>query len=230
MSAMPAPALQPSPEASTPAIDVRDVSKRYGHQWALARLSFQLERGKSLLLTGHNGSGKTTLLRLIATATTPSTGELRVLGRDVRTERDAVRCEVALLSHTNFLYEDLTAEQNLALFARLIGLPSPREAVAKAIARVSLTGRHQQPVRVYSAGMRKRVAIARLLLKAPSIALLDEPFGELDPAGIEEMERIIRELKDGGCSLVLATHQIEQGQALCDGRLHLAEGRSVGAA
>jgi heme exporter protein A len=230
MSAMPAPALQPSPVASTPAIDVRDVSKRYGSQWALARLSFQLERGKSLLLTGHNGSGKTTLLRLIATATTPSTGELRVLGHDVRTERDAVRCEVALLSHTNFLYEDLTAEQNLALFARLIGLPSPREAVAKAIARVSLTGRHQQPVRVYSAGMRKRVAIARLLLKAPSIALLDEPFGELDPAGIEEMERIIRELKDGGCSLVLATHQIEQGQALCDGRLHLAEGRSVGAA
>jgi heme exporter protein A len=85
MSATPAPAAQPGPEAPSPAIDVRDVSKRYGRQWALARLSFQLERGKSLLLTGHNGSGKTTLLRLIATATTPSTGELRVLGHDVRT-------------------------------------------------------------------------------------------------------------------------------------------------
>jgi heme exporter protein A len=227
MTAMPAPAEQPRPEGSSPAIDARDVSKRYGAQWALARLSFQLERGHSLLLTGHNGSGKTTLLRMIATATTPSTGELRVLGMDVRDDREAIRRQVALISHTNFLYEDLSAEQNLVLFARLVGLPSPKTAVAAALERVALTTRAAKPVRTYSAGMRKRVAIARLLLKSPSIALLDEPFGELDPAGIAEMERIVRELKDGGCALVLATHLIEQGQALCERRLHLSEGRSA---
>jgi heme exporter protein A len=227
MSATPAPAERPSPEAPSLAIHARDISKRYGAQWALARLSFQLERGHSLLLTGHNGSGKTTLLRMIATATAPSTGDLRVLGLDVLNDRDAIRRQVALISHTNFLYEDLSAEQNLVVFARLVGLPSPRAAVASALERVALTTRAAKPVRTYSAGMRKRVAIARLLLKAPSIALLDEPFGELDPAGIAEMERIVKELKEGGCALVLATHQIEQGQALCERRLHLSDGRSV---
>jgi heme exporter protein A len=221
MSATPAPADL--------AVEARDTSKRYGAQWALARLSFQLERGHSLLLTGHNGSGKTTLLRMIATATTPSTGELRVLGLDVRNDRDAIRRQVALISHTNFLYEDLSAEQNLIVYARLVGLLSPRTAVASALERVALSARAAKPVRTYSAGMRKRVAIARLLLKEPSIALLDEPFGELDPAGIAEMERIVRELKERGCALVLATHQIEQGQALCERRLHLSDGRSVNA-
>ena len=94
--------------ASPPAIALHDVSKRYGRHWALARLTYSLPPGRSLLLTGHNGSGKTTLLRLVATALSPTAGRVEVLGRNTLTDRDAVRQEVALLSHASFLYEDLT--------------------------------------------------------------------------------------------------------------------------
>jgi heme exporter protein A len=207
------------------AVDIRDVSKRYGRSWALSRLTYQLPAGRSLLLTGHNGSGKTTLLRTIATALKPTAGSLKVLGLDAVEDREEIRRRVALLSHASYLYEDLTAEQNLSVLARLVGSENPAQEVQALLTRVGLSRRVDTPVRHFSAGMRKRLAIARLLLKAPELALLDEPFGELDPAGILEMERIIRELKESGTTLILATHLIEQGQALCEDRLHLQDGR-----
>ena len=212
------------------AIDIRDVSKRFGPRWALARLSYSLPSGRSLLLTGHNGSGKTTLLRLIATASFPTAGKVQVLGRDSRDDREAIRHQVALLSHASFLYEDLTAAQNLIVLGRLMGLEAPAKDAAAVLDRVGLTARTDNPVRQFSAGMRKRVAIARLLLKAPKLALLDEPFGELDPAGIAQMESLIGELKARGATLVLATHQVEQGLKLTEARLHLENGRIAEAA
>lgn len=214
------------------AVEVKDVSKRYGKRWALARLSFTLEQGGSLLLTGSNGSGKTTLLRTIATAIRPTAGSVRVFGLDCRADRHEVRQNVALLSHTSFLYEDLTAEQNLRLLARLIAPDAaapPLSRIPPLLQRVGLSDRSEHPVRQFSAGMRKRLAIARVLLKAPRVALFDEPFGELDPGGVMDMERIIAELKSTGTTIVLATHLVEQGLSLCDQRLHLADGRVVAA-
>ncbi|MBX5483235.1 MAG: heme ABC exporter ATP-binding protein CcmA [Myxococcaceae bacterium] len=216
-----------SPGDPAPAVDIRDVSKRFGRRWALARLSYTLPRGRSLLLTGHNGSGKTTLLRLIATALAPTAGKLWVLGHDAVARKDEVRARVALLSHASFLYEDLTAEQNLVILARLMGHEAPKDRAHALLERVGLTRRSSHPIRHFSAGMRKRLAIARLLMKAPELALLDEPFGELDPAGIAEMEAIIAELKASGTSLILATHLVDQGLRLCEERLHLVDGRRV---
>ncbi|MCP3167138.1 heme ABC exporter ATP-binding protein CcmA [Myxococcus qinghaiensis] len=214
---------------SLPALALHDVSKRYGRRWALARLTYALPPGRSLLLTGHNGSGKTTLLRLLATALSPTAGRVEVLGRDAVADRDSVRRDVALLSHASFLYEDLTAHQNLTVLARLLGHPSPKDGASALLTRVGLEKRSDNPVRGFSAGMRKRLAIARLLLKAPNLALLDEPFGELDPAGIRDMEGFISELKAGGVTVVLATHLVEQGMTLCEERLHLQDGRAVDA-
>lgn len=209
----------------TPAIEVRDVSKRFGPRWAVARLSYSLPAGRSLLLTGHNGSGKTTLLRMISTATFPTAGQIMLFGRDTKTEREDLRREVALLSHASFLYEDLTAEQNLLLLGELLGTVDLKARVAALLERVGLSKRSDSPARQFSAGMRKRLAIARLLLKAPKLALLDEPFGELDPAGIAQMEGHIRDLQQTGCTVVLATHLIEQGERLTTDRLHLENGR-----
>jgi len=226
MTTFPAAQIPDSKHAAL-AVELSDVSKRYGNRWAVARLSYQLPTGSSLLLTGHNGSGKSTLLRILATLTTATQGTVRVLGFDARSERDKLREDVALLSHANFLYEDLTAEQNLLLLAKLLGEDKPREQTDEMLVRVGLNRRSSSPVRQFSAGMRKRLSIARLLMKRPRLALLDEPFGELDPAGIHQMEKLIHELKRGGTTVILATHLVEQGLTLCDTRLHLEDGRQV---
>jgi len=219
--------VSPSLPGAAPALKLDDVSKRYGRRWALARLSFSVPAGTSLLLTGHNGSGKTTLLRLLATAITPTHGKVQVLGLDCLEEREGIRHRVGLLSHASFLYEDLSAEQNLLVLGRLLGVPHPADVAIHLLSRVGLTGRSLHPIRQFSAGMRKRLAIARLLMKQPELALLDEPFGELDPKGIAQMEQIISELAQSGTTVVLATHLVEQGLTLCRERLHLENGRAV---
>lgn len=207
------------------ALECIDVSKRYGQRWALARLSFVLPAGASLLLTGHNGSGKTTLLRLLATLLRPTTGQLVLFGQNGVAQRAALRPRIALLGHTSFLYEDLTARENCVLLARLLGRPAAE--VDGLLDQAGLAQRSDQTVRTFSAGMKKRLAIAALLLKQPALALLDEPFAALDPAGIAEMEQHIRSLSRAGTTVVLATHQVEHGQSLCTERLHLSAGRST---
>jgi heme exporter protein A len=190
-------------------------------------MTFTLPQGGALMLTGHNGSGKTTLLRMLATATFPTLGSMKVLGRETRDDRMGLRREVGLLSHVSYLYEDLTAAQNLSILSKLAELGSSAAEIDALLDRVGLGQRRDNPVRQFSAGMRKRLAIARLLLKRPRLALLDEPFGELDPKGILEMEALIRELVQKGSTLVLATHLIEQGLALTNQRLHLENGYVV---
>ncbi len=207
------------------AIELEDVSKRFGARWAVARLNFKLEAGRSLLLTGHNGSGKTTLLRMISTATFPTAGHIKIFGSETRQHREALRHEVALLSHASYLYEDLTATQNLHFVAEFLDLDDRRQLVASLLERIGLSPRADSPVRQFSAGMRKRLTIARMLMKAPKLALFDEPFGELDPAGIQQMEGLLKELQAAGTTIVLATHLVEQGQALTQERLHLDQGR-----
>lgn len=211
--------------SAPPAIELDDVSKRFGARWAVARLSYSLPAGRSLLLTGHNGSGKTTLLRMISTATFPTAGSIKIFGAETRKQRDELRHDVALLSHASFLYEDLTAAQNLTLVAEFLALEQRKDLVASLLERIGLTDRADSPVRQFSAGMRKRLTIARLLMKKPKLALFDEPFGELDPKGILQMEGLLRELQAGGTTIVLATHLVEQGQALTQERLHLEQGR-----
>lgn len=209
----------------TNALELHDVSKRYGQRWALARLSFSLRAGGTLLLTGHNGSGKTTLLRLAATLFRPTAGRLTLFGEDAVQHRDRLRRRIGLLGHATTLYDDLTARENCTFQARLLGRPEAE--AGEMLERVGLAARADQPVRTFSAGMKRRLAIARLLLKRPELVLLDEPFGELDPGGIAQMEDHIRALSRGGATVVLATHQVEHGQTLCTERLHLAEGRAT---
>lgn len=217
--------MEYAPHVSAPAIDIRDVSKRFGSRWALSRLSYTLPAGRSLLLTGHNGSGKTTLLRLIATASFPTAGSIDLFGKDSRTKRSELRRDVALISHASFLYEDLSAAQNLTLLAQLLELKDVPSTVTSLLERIGLTERATNPVRQFSAGMRKRLSIARLLMKTPKLALFDEPFGELDPAGISWMEKVLADLQASGTTIVLATHLVEQGQSLTQERLHLEQGR-----
>lgn len=136
----------------------RSLSRRFGARWALARVDLDLYPGERLLVAGANGSGKTTLLRILATLVPPSVGELRLFGRSWDQEVERSRARLALLTHQPSLYEDLSGTQNIAVLLRLLGRD---EAPEPYLERVGLDLR-PDPVRVYSAGMRKRLSFARL--------------------------------------------------------------------
>jgi heme exporter protein A len=208
------------------AVSLRDVSLRFGTRWVLARLSLELPQHAKVLLTGPNGAGKTTLLRLMATALRPSLGELSLFGVPAYPNPDAVRPRVGLVTHQNHLYEDLTARQNLRLVARLTG--QPRTGIGAIIERVGLAADADRSVRHFSAGMKRRLCIGRLLLRGCDLALLDEPFAQLDPEGVELVERLVGEMHADGITIVLSTHDVERGERVCDVHLRLRHGRQVG--
>jgi len=206
---------------ATLAVETRGLSRRYGRRWALADVSLEVPAGSVTMLAGRNGSGKSTLLRVLATALRPDHGEALVLGHDIRRARDAVRRKVALLAHQSFLYEALTARENLQVAASFLG----RDAEGALLDRVGLGTRADDPVASFSAGMRKRLSLARVLLQQAELVLLDEPYGELDPPGFALLDGVIGELRQRGATVVMATHLVDRGRLLCDGALLLEEGR-----
>ncbi len=210
---------------SSPAVVARGLSRRYGRRWALVDVSFELPRGRSLMLAGRNGSGKSTLLRVLASAIRPDHGAARMLGHDLLRERDLVRGCSALLSHASYLYEALTALENLQIAARFLGRPANRAALLPLLADVELDTRADDPVQTFSAGMRKRLALARTLLQDAELVLLDEPYGELDPPGFRLVDRLFATLRASGKSVLMATHLLDRGAALCDEGLVLDSGR-----
>jgi heme exporter protein A len=212
----------PAVPAPAPAgIETADVSKRYGARWALARVSFRLAAGETAMLAGRNGSGKSTLLRVLGTAIRPDLGAARVFGLDTVAGRDALRRKVALLDHRSHLYDALTALENLTVLARFLG---GGDAMA-ALEEVGLADRARDPVAGFSAGMRKRLALARVLLKAPAVALLDEPYGELDPPGFRLVDGVLDRLHRRGATIVMSTHLVDRGRERCDRALVLTGGR-----
>jgi heme exporter protein A len=207
----------------SPAVAASNLARRYGRRWALADVSFQLARGAVMMVSGRNGSGKSTLLRILSTAIHPDAGNASVGGYDVKTQRDEIRRSTALLSHYSYLYESLSAKENLEIVARFCG--ATLHSAASALDRVGLAERANDPVSTFSAGMRKRLSFARVLLQKPSIAFLDEPFGQLDPEGFALIEEVVAELKSSGATVIIATHQIERVARFADVHLALENGR-----
>ena len=206
-------------------MDAQGLCRRYGRRWALVDVSFRIAPGRSVMVAGRNGSGKSTLLRIVATAIRPDRGTARVLGHDVRADRDAVRRRTALLSHASYLHESLTALENLAVAARLLEKDARPAALTPLLAEVELAERADDPVSTFSAGMRKRLSLARTLLQDAGVVLLDEPYGELDPPGFRMVDRLLGTLRARGSTVLMATHLLDRGAALCDEGLVLEGGR-----
>jgi len=202
---------------------VEDLARRYGPRWVLSRVNLRLAPGGSCMVTGNNGSGKTTLLRCLATAIKPQHGRILLGGRDLWRERSYLRGQVAFLSHATRLYEDLDARGNLRTWARF---GDASVAIDTLLERVGLPPMRRDPVRSFSAGMRRRLALARVLMKRPKLLLLDEPFTALDPAGRELLIEIVGEIQQNGATLVLATHMPDVSSRLCRDHIHM-EGGSV---
>lgn len=207
------------------AIDVEGVARRYGRRWALADVSFHVPPSTVMMVTGRNGAGKSTLFRVLATAIRPDRGRATVGGFDVVRQREDVRKITAILSHANYLYESLTAKENLHIVADHLRLG--RDRAAGALAQVGLATRADDVVATFSAGMRKRLSFARVLLQDPRFVLLDEPYGALDPPGFDLVDSVIADLKRRGTTILVSTHQVERVRAYADAELVLEAGRVV---
>jgi heme exporter protein A len=205
------------------AIEATNLARRYGRRWALADVTFRVAAGRVLMVAGRNGSGKSTLFRVLSTAIRPDRGSATVGGFDVVNEREDVRQLSALLAHQSYLYESLTAKENLDVVARIIG----RNATAPLLDRVGLGARANDAVNTFSAGMRKRLSFARVLLQQPRIVFFDEPYGQLDPEGFQLVDQVIRELKDSGATVLVATHQVDRVTGYADCSITLDAGRVI---
>jgi len=211
----------------TPILQTLSLGRRFGRRWALADLNLRLPQASALLVTGRNGSGKSTLLRVLATAIRPSLGTARVLGFDVVRERNAVRRRVAYLAHQLHVYEALTVAENLRITARFQPVDRPRRPLPELLAAVGLEGRDEDPVSALSAGLRRRLALARVLLQEPEVLLLDEPYAQLDPIGFQIVDSVVRGARQRGATVVLVTHVLEGARELCDQAIRLDNGRIV---
>jgi heme exporter protein A len=170
-------------------------------------LNFGLEAGELLHLHGHNGSGKTTLLRTICGLITPTDGEVRWQGENVRKLRDDFARELVYIGHKNAIKADLTGTENLRIACQLDGIPVSTKQAWEALEKMGLRGHEDLPVRVLSQGQKKRVALARLLLNKSPLWILDEPFTALDKAAVDFLQTVIQEHVAAGGMAMLTTHQ-----------------------
>jgi heme ABC exporter ATP-binding subunit CcmA len=177
------------------------VEKRYGAVRALRGVDLQVAPGECVALAGRNGSGKTTLLRVAAGLIRPTHGKLIFEGGE-----PTRRPQIGFVAHATMVYDELTAEENLLFFAKLMGLPAHKERVAALLHDVGLADRKDSQVRTFSRGMRQRVAIARALLADPSLLLFDEPATGLDPEATAWLEGRLRKLRDVGCTILMSLH------------------------
>ncbi len=205
------------------AIEAENLARRYGRRWALADVSIRIPAGSVTMVAGRNGSGKSTLFRVLSTVIRPDLGRGSVLGFDLKKHREDIRRSLALLSHSNYLYESLTARENLEVVADHLGIE--RTPIPMLLERVALGSRADDPVSTFSAGMRKRVSFARVLLQEPRVVLLDEPYAQLDPPGFDLVDSVVRELKMRGATVLMATHQLERTAGVSDYALTLEAGR-----
>ncbi|MFN7146097.1 MAG: ABC transporter ATP-binding protein [Myxococcota bacterium] len=211
--------LAPSPHV--PVVAAVKLARRHGGRWAVRAVDLEVIPGRALMIIGSNGSGKTTLIRMLGTALTPTAGTLRLFGQPVGSD---VRKRIAMISHADHHYDDLSARENLRIAASLVPGrrgPTPDEALE----RVGLGARGDDIVRTFSAGMRKRLAFARLLWKRADLVLLDEPYAGLDPAGGRFVDSLVSDLRAAGTTVIVSTHQVQRVAALCDDAVLLDAGR-----
>jgi len=171
-----------------------------------------VEAGTTLCLVGPNGAGKTTLLKVVATLLRPSGGDGTVLGHSLKNDPDEVRRRTGLLTVRGFLYDDLSAAENLHFTMRMAGLRPDRAVIAGVLERVGLEEVADNRMRTFSTGMRKRLALGQLLVRPIRVALLDEPYSGLDSQGMRLVDEMVSEFKTSGTTVLLASHQ--DGQAV----------------
>ena len=189
-----------------PFLEVTDLACRRGGRKVFERLSFTLDAGELLALTGRNGSGKTTLLRALALLVRPEAGSVRWQGADIRAEPETWRGRLAWLGHLEGLKGDLSVRENLLAAERLRGAPPAEDRLDVALVALDLANLAARPVRTLSAGQRRRAALARVVLSQAPLWLLDEPLNALDAPAQTAFRDVLQRHLDAGGLAIAATH------------------------
>ena len=213
------------PGFSPTGIRFQNIEKRYGGLYALRRVSLEVAPGECLVFAGRNGSGKTTLLRIAARLVRASSGEVTYHTAEGQT---CATAPSGFVAHATMVYDELTAEVNLLLFARLLGIAEPAARAEALLTEVGLLDRRSSLVRTFSRGMRQRMAIARALLDQPSILFLDEPATGLDPQGITWLAESLRRMREAGRTILMSLHGESEISSLANRAVRL-EGGAIAA-
>jgi heme exporter protein A len=199
-----------------PAIEVKNLVKTFSEFYALRGISLQIATGECLSIFGPNGAGKTTFLRILSAISRPSSGEILFDGKPLRDAVFSIRRRLGVIAHQSFLYDDLTAEENLLFYARLYDVNNPADRIREILNEVGLRERARDRVRTYSRGMQQRLTIARAMLHDPALLFLDEPYTGLDQHAASMLTTWLSKLRSERRTILLVTHDLEQGLALAD--------------
>lgn len=207
-----------------PVIEIQNLAKAFGYLPVLKKINLHIERGQFVALLGPNGSGKSTLLRLICGLSKPTAGTISVGGWSIPGEAEAIRSQIGLVSHKALLYNNLTAQENLAFYARLYNLQQAESRIDFLLERVGLHKRARSLVRTFSRGMQQRLSIARALLHEPHVLLFDEPFTGLDQDAAVVLDNLLHEAHTEGHTILMTTHQLERAARLANRLVILSRG------
>ena len=207
------------------AIVARDLTYRYGDLVAVDHISFEVAEGEILGFLGPNGAGKTTTVKMLTGQLRPRGGQATVLGLDIARSPKEVQAQIGVCFENTNLYEQMSAEENLRLFARLFGVPGFDPGVV--LQRVGLGGRERDRVESYSKGMKQRLMVARALVNRPQLLFLDEPTEGLDPVSAETIRNIILEERARGATVFLTTHDMVEADKLSDRVAFINQGQIV---
>jgi ABC-2 type transport system ATP-binding protein len=214
---------------ASPGISVERLVVNRGDRRVLDELELEVVSGEIVGLLGPNGAGKTTTLAVLSTLLRPSAGEVRIAGHDLRTDQNGVRRSIGRVPQEIAVYPTLTARENVAFFARLLGLrrAAARRASEETLEQVGLTARTDDPASTYSGGMLRRLNLACGLLGSPPVLLLDEPTVGVDPQSLGRIVEAIRSHAKAGAAILYSTHHMEEAEQLCDRVVLIDRGRAV---
>ena len=208
-------------------IQLRQVTKKFGGRLAVENLSLDVPRGEIFGLLGHNGAGKSTAIGMMLGQVWPTSGDVKLCGHDVTTDRRHALQRVGAIFEAPVFYDYLSAWRNLEILTSYTAPASPAR-LREVIDWVGLTGRERSKVQTYSHGMRARLALAQALLPQPELLILDEPSDGLDPEGIHEMRHTIQRLRrELGLTILLSSHLLNEVEQLCTRIAVMNQGRKV---
>jgi lipooligosaccharide transport system ATP-binding protein len=226
--APPSPPLQDR-TPSEPLIQARGLLKSFGGKPVVAGIDFEVMRGECVGFLGPNGAGKTTTIHMISCFVRVDAGHLLVFGREPRAAPREIKRRLGVLAQEDGLDPDLTVSQNLTVYARYFDIPRAQAAAraGELLHFMQLHERAREPIKVLSGGMRRRLALARALISRPELLILDEPTTGLDPQARHLVWQKLRGLRQGGVTMLLTTHYMEEAAQLCDRVLVLDRGQII---